>query len=111
MKYILFGFQTSTEYEYEYYSGLENPANTNTNIFGFEKSSKYEYEYYSVWKYLPNTNTNITIQSQLFEYYSNTELFAHLRIQIFTRLNQMWLFIGIFALSLLGLDRKLKSRK
>ena len=26
----------------------------------------------------PNTNTNITIRSQLFEYYSNTELFAHL---------------------------------
>ena len=48
MKYILFGFQTSTEYEYEYYSGLENQANTNTNIFGFEKSSEYEYEYYSV---------------------------------------------------------------
>ena len=78
MKYLLFGFQTSTEYEYEYYSGLENHANTNTNIFGFEKSSEYEYEYYSVWKYLPNTNTNITIRSQLFEYYSNTELFAHL---------------------------------
>ena len=78
VKYILFGFQTSTEYEYEYYSGLENQANTNTNIFGFEKSSEYEYEYYSVWKYLPNTNTNITIRSQLFEYYSNTELFAHL---------------------------------
>jgi len=58
--------------------GLENQANTNTNIFGFEKSSEYEYEYYSVWKYLPNTNTNITIRSQLFEYYSNTELFAHL---------------------------------
>ena len=46
MKYILFGFQTSTEYEY--YSSLENPANTNTNIFGFEKSSEYEYEYYSI---------------------------------------------------------------
>ena len=46
MKYILFGLQTSTEYEY--YSGLENHANTNTNIFGFEKSSEYEYEYYSV---------------------------------------------------------------
>ena len=44
VKYILFGFQTSTEYEYEYYSGLENHANTNTNIFGFEKSSEYEYE-------------------------------------------------------------------
>jgi len=28
--------------------GLENQANTNTNIFGFEKSSEYEYEYYSV---------------------------------------------------------------
>ena len=41
---IVFGFQTSTEYEYEYYSGLENHANTNTNIFGFEKSSEYEYE-------------------------------------------------------------------
>ena len=68
MKYILFGFQTSTEYEYEYYSGLESQANTNTNIFGFEKSSEYEYEYYSVCKYLPNTNTNITIRSQLFEY-------------------------------------------
>ena len=51
---------------------------TNTNIFGFEKSSEYEYEYYSVCQYLPNTNTNITIRSQLFEYYSNTELFAHL---------------------------------
>ena len=78
MKYILFGFQTSTEYEYEYYSGFENEADTNTNIFGFGKSSEYEYEYYSVWKYLPNTNTNITIRSQVFEYYSNTELFAHL---------------------------------
>ena len=54
--------------------GLENHANTNTNIFGFEKSS--EYKYYLVLKYLPNTNTNITIWSQLFEYYSNTELFA-----------------------------------
>ena len=43
---VKFGFQTSTEYEY--YSGLENHANTNTNIFGFEKSSEYEYEYYSV---------------------------------------------------------------
>ena len=41
---IVFGFQTSTEYEYEYYSGFENHANTNTNIFGFEKSSEYEYE-------------------------------------------------------------------
>ena len=49
---MLFGFQTSTEYEYEYYSGLENQANMNTNIFGFEKSSEYEYEYYSIWKYL-----------------------------------------------------------
>ena len=44
VKYILFGFQTSTEYEYEYYSGLGNQANTNTNIFGFEKLSEYEYE-------------------------------------------------------------------
>ena len=44
MKYLLFGLQTSTEYKYKYYSGLENHANTNTNIFGFEKSSEYEYE-------------------------------------------------------------------
>jgi len=36
--------QTSTEYEYEHYSGLENHANTNTNMFGFEKSSEYEYK-------------------------------------------------------------------
>jgi len=48
VKYILSGFQTSTAYEYEYYSGLENPPHTNTNIFGFKKSSEYEYEYYSV---------------------------------------------------------------
>ena len=27
---------------------------------------------------MPNSNTNITIRSQLFKYYSNTELFAHL---------------------------------
>ena len=32
------------EYEYEYYSGSEIWPNTNTNIFGFEKSSEYEYE-------------------------------------------------------------------
>ena len=48
VKYILYAFKNATEYEYEYYSGLENQANTNTNIFGFEKSSEYEYEYYSV---------------------------------------------------------------
>ena len=66
MKYILFGFQTSTKYEYEYFSGLENQTNTNTHIFGLKKSPEYEYEYYSVWK--TNKNTNITILSQLFEY-------------------------------------------
>ena len=48
------------------------------NIFGFEKSPEYKYEYYLVSEYLPNTNTNITIQSQLFEYYLNPELLAHL---------------------------------
>ena len=82
VKYILFGFQTSTEYEYEYYSDLGNHANTNTNsiqfwkiiriririISGLKISAEYEYEYhYSV--------STIRI---LFEYYSNTELFAHL---------------------------------
>ena len=46
VKYILFGFQTSTEYEY--YLGLENHA---------------KYEYYLVLKNHPNTNMN----SNLFE--------------------------------------------
>ena len=46
VKNILFSFQTSIEYEYEYYLGLEKHANTNTNIFGFEKLSEYEYKYY-----------------------------------------------------------------
>ena len=44
VKYIPFGCQTSTKYEYEYYSGLENHANPNTNIFGFEESSEYKYK-------------------------------------------------------------------
>ena len=73
-----------------YYSVSKLQPNTNTNnirfwkitririrvLFGFEKLP--EYEYYLVLKNHPNTNTNITIRSQLFEYYSNTELFAHL---------------------------------
>ena len=46
VKFILFGFQTSTEYAIRI-------------IFGFEKSPEYEYEYYSVLKNHPNTNTNI----------------------------------------------------
>jgi len=96
VKCSLFGFKTSTEYEYEYYSGLENHANTNTNIFGFEKSSEYEYEYYSVSKYLPNTNANITIRSQLFEYiripnYSLTSVSQSKEIEV--RNSKVFLFL------------------
>ena len=40
--------------------------------------TEYEYEYYLVFQKLPNTNTNTSIRPQLFEYYSNTQLFAHL---------------------------------
>ena len=60
-------------------------------LFVFGKSGEYEYKYIRfwkitpirtrillVWKYLHNTNTNITIRAQLFEYYSYTEIFAHL---------------------------------
>ena len=61
--WIIFASEKQPEYEYEYYLVLKKPP---------------EYEYYSVWKYLPNTSTNIAIRCQLFEYYLNTELFAHL---------------------------------
>ena len=44
--------------------------------------TEYEYEYYSVFQKWPNTNTNTSIRPQLFEYYSNTELFAHLWIKL-----------------------------
>ena len=33
---MIFGFEKSSEYEYEYYSVLKNHLNTNTNIIRFE---------------------------------------------------------------------------
>ena len=49
VKFILFGFQTSTEYEYEYYSVLKNHRIQIRILFGLKISSEYEYEYhYSV---------------------------------------------------------------
>ena len=88
--------------KYEYYSGSWIWPIINTNIirfslwpstntirvqkfdciqirisFGAPLLIKLEYEYYSFWKYFPDTSTNISIRSQLFEYYLNTELLAH----------------------------------
>ena len=37
---IIFGFEKSPEYEYEYYSVLKNHPNTNTNIIRFENISR-----------------------------------------------------------------------
>ena len=64
---IIFGFEKSLEYKYKYYSALKNHQIRIRILFGLKLSSEYEY-YYSIW-------------SQLFEYYSNTDLFAHLCFQ------------------------------
>ena len=91
----------SIKYKYEYYSAFPIWPNTNTIrffkndriririLFGFSKMTEYEYEYYSVFQKWPNTNTNTSIRPQLFEYYSNTELFAHLSYQTIKNCNTL----------------------
>ena len=61
---ILFGFGKSGEYEYEDIRFWKIIPIQIWILFGLKTSAEYEYE--------------ITIRSQLFEYYSNTELFTHL---------------------------------
>ena len=45
-------------------------------IFGFEKSPEYEYEYYSVFKNHPNTNTNIIRFENIFRIRIRISLFG-----------------------------------
>ena len=82
VKYILFGFQTSTKYEY--YSGWANHVKTNTNIFGFEKSSEYKYTNNIRFENI----CRIRIRISLFGLnYLNTELFAHLWLDLLGPIN------------------------